>query len=231
MGQAPGGKERERVVLAAESPFDWMAAGYEKWHSTPKGKACIALEEEALGALLPPGRGGALLEIGCGTAFWFPFWRRTGYDPFGLDPSLPMLKQARAKGEGKVVQGRAEAPPFGEVRFQAVVFLTTLEFLPDPAEALARGARLLAPGGTLLAGVLHARSPMARSRKASGRPPWDRARFFTPSQVEVLLSPFGRPRIVPARPLPAEFPPQGAGPEEPFFFAAAVSPGSGPEEG
>ncbi len=209
--------------MTEESPFDWMAAGYERWHATPKGKACIALEEEALGALLPPGRSGALLEMGCGTAFWFPFWRRAGYEPFGLDLSLPMLEQARAKGEKRLVQGRAEAPPIRKATFSCVAFLTTLEFVPDPEKALSRAAGLLLPGGSLLLGVLGADSPMARSRKASGQPPWNQARFFTAVELDDLLSPFGKPRIVPARPLPPEFPPRGEGPEEPFFLVAAVS--------
>ncbi len=209
--------------MAEDSPFDWMAADYERWHATPKGRACIALEEEAVGALLPPGGGGALLEMGCGTAFWFPFWRRAGYEPFGLDPSLPMLEQARAKGERRLVRGRAQAPPFREAAFSCVAFLTTLEFVSDPEQALFRAARLLLPGGVLLLGVLGARSSMARSRKASGRPPWDRARFFTAAEIEDLLSPFGNPRIVPAGPLPPEFLPREGGPEEPFFLAGAVS--------
>ncbi len=203
------------------SPFDWMAENYERWHATPKGRACVALEEEALAALLPPGRGEPLLEIGAGTAFWFPFWRRAGFEPFGLDPSLPMLEEARAKGERRLVRGRAQAPPFRPASFRAAAFLTALEFLPDPQGALLQASRLLVPGGFLLLGVLAAGSSMARARKASGKPPWDRARFFTRRELEELLSPFGPPRILPARPLPG---PGGPGEEAPFFLAAAVRP-------
>ena len=215
--------------MAEDSPFDWMARDYEKWHSTPKGKACLSLEEEALAALLPPdGLRRPLLEVGCGTAFWFPFWRSRGYRPFGLDPSLPMLGKAREKGETRLALGRGEAPPFRDGCFQVVAFITTLEFLSCPEEALDRAARLLAPGGGLLLGVLGAESAMARSRKASGKPPWDKARFFTARELEDLLSPFGDPLVLPARPLPPEIPPPGPdpAPEAPFFFAGAVFPGA-----
>ncbi len=209
----------------ATNPFDGMARDYEAWHSTPKGSAAAALEREVLGSLLPPGGGGApLLEVGCGTAFWFPFWRKSGYRPFGLDPSMPMLEKAREKGETGLVRARGEAPPFRPRSFRVVAFLTVLEFLPRPGEVLRRASALLAPGGILLAGVLDARSSLARNRKASGRPPWKEAAFFTPEDLESLLSPFGRPRIAPSRPLPPPFAPAGPGEGEPFFLAAAVAP-------
>jgi ubiquinone/menaquinone biosynthesis C-methylase UbiE len=73
----------------------------------------------------------------------------------GLDPSAPMLAQARAKlsdygARALLVRGTAMRLPFEDATFDAVTCLEALEFLPDDAAALAEMARVLRPGGVLL---------------------------------------------------------------------------------
>jgi ubiquinone/menaquinone biosynthesis C-methylase UbiE len=72
----------------------------------------------------------------------------------GLDFSRGMLRQARAKlqdyGDRVVLIWQdASHLPFADGTFDAVTCLESLEFMPQPPEALAEMVRVLAPGGLL----------------------------------------------------------------------------------
>lgn len=105
-----------------------------------------------LRGLLPSG-GGRVLDLGCG-----PGARRdltgAGFRYVGLDVALTA---------GVQVVGRAESLPFGAESFDLVVAASSFEHFPDPWAAAAEVARVLRPGGTLVASVsflepYHARS-------------------------------------------------------------------------
>jgi ubiquinone/menaquinone biosynthesis C-methylase UbiE/uncharacterized protein YbaR (Trm112 family) len=73
----------------------------------------------------------------------------------GLDLSRGMLRQTRTKLEPyqeqvDLIWQDASMLPFHDGVFDAVTCLESLEFLPQPLEALAEMVRVLAPGGTLL---------------------------------------------------------------------------------
>ncbi len=74
----------------------------------------------------------------------------------GLDVSAEMLRQAvrktaRHRDRVSWLCDEATDLPFGDESFEAVVCLEALEFMPQPARALAEMARVLMAGGTLLA--------------------------------------------------------------------------------
>ena len=72
----------------------------------------------------------------------------------GLDLSRGMLRQARRKlaaysDQVSLLWHDASCLPFSDGTFDAVTCLESLEFMPDPREALSEMVRVLAPGGVL----------------------------------------------------------------------------------
>jgi demethylmenaquinone methyltransferase / 2-methoxy-6-polyprenyl-1,4-benzoquinol methylase len=80
---------------------------------------------------------------------------RYGCRVVGLDQSAPMLARARAtvaadpalSGLIELVEGEAEALPFGDREFDHLTFTYLLRYVDDPAATLAELARVVKPGG------------------------------------------------------------------------------------
>jgi ubiquinone/menaquinone biosynthesis C-methylase UbiE len=105
-----------------------------------------------------------------------------------------MLAVARAcsvKGPLSYVRGVAEALPFADGVFDAVLVVTTLEFVGDVEAALREAVRVITPGGRLVAGVLNSEGSWAAARRRSGGRLWKAARFFSETDIRALLKPFG----------------------------------------
>ena len=133
-----------------------------------------------------------LLEVGCGTghfARWFAVQdtaRKEGsLDAVGLDLSPLMLSQAALLGSHPSVRADALALPFLPGAFDLVALITTLEFLPDPLQALVEALRVARQG--LILGVLNRSSLLGRRLRRSGGPVWDVARFLTPAELVQLV--------------------------------------------
>lgn len=110
---------------------------------------------EMLRAHLPLA-GGAILDVGCGDGGLVRFLTKEGARVVGLEPSAGQLARARnaeaVGGEG-YVRGVAEALPFPDAGFDAVVFSNSLHHVPVPqqAAALAEAGRVLRSGGLVYA--------------------------------------------------------------------------------
>lgn len=105
---------------------------------------------------------GDTLEVGIGRGFTIPHY---GPDVrlTGIDLSSVMLASARARAEAldrsvTLRQGNAMALEAPDASFDTVVFSMVLCSVPDERLAIAEAARVLRPGGRLLA-VEHVRSP------------------------------------------------------------------------
>lgn len=83
---------------------------------------------------------------------------RLDRDVVGLDESMPMLEEARRRTGNLYVQGDVTDMPFLRDTFDAVVSVTTLEFLDDYRAAIDEIHRVLRPGGRLVALVLNPES-------------------------------------------------------------------------
>ena len=108
----------------------------------------------ALVGLLPTS--GRVLEVGCGTGGLIAVAARAGLDVVGSDIASRWLVVARRRLDdlglsAPLVAASAERLPFADASFDAVVADSVLEHLDDPGAAVAEWARLLRPGGTLLA--------------------------------------------------------------------------------
>ena len=68
----------------------------------------------------------------------------------GVDPSRGMLREARKAVSGSLVQGRAEALPFRDDRFDMLSMGFALRHVPDLEAAFQEYRRVLRPGGRLL---------------------------------------------------------------------------------
>jgi SAM-dependent methyltransferase len=104
--------------------------------------------------------GDRVLDVACGTgALTLAAAERAGPSGAvtGLDPNPAMLAVARAKpGAVDWRDGAAEALPFEDATFDAVVSQFGLMFFDDPRRAFAEMARVLAPGGRLAVAVFDA---------------------------------------------------------------------------
>jgi ubiquinone/menaquinone biosynthesis C-methylase UbiE len=105
---------------------------------------------------------GDVLEIGVGTGLNLPYYRPEARLT-GLDLSRRMLAQARRRAAElgrpvELLEADAQALPFPDDHFDAVVFSCCLCSIPDDRRAAAEGVRVLKPGGRLLL-LEHVRSP------------------------------------------------------------------------
>jgi SAM-dependent methyltransferase len=96
--------------------------------------------------------GAAVLDVGCGAgATAAHLTDDLGLRVTGLDASRERIAQAaEARPDLALVAGRAEALPFADASFDAVVCECVLSTLDDPARALAEVVRVLRPGGAVL---------------------------------------------------------------------------------
>jgi SAM-dependent methyltransferase len=163
--------------------FDPHLDEYENWFM--KHAVAYASELRAVRKILPSGKA---LEVGVGTGrFSAP-----GGVPFGLDPSLPMLRLARRRGT-RVVAAVGEFLPIKTGALDGVLFVTTLCFMADPEAALLEARRVLKPGGILVCAFVDARSPLGKEyvgKKDQSRF-YREARFFGAEEVQAIVEKTG----------------------------------------
>jgi SAM-dependent methyltransferase len=164
-----------------------IAASYEAWFDTPQGRHADRLEKGLLARLLasfPAAR--TLLEIGSGSGHFSRWFCGSGLAVVGLEPAAAMLAEAR-RGGGEVayLRGDGLALPFARRTFDLVALITSLEFMPDPEQALAETTRIARQG--LILGVLNRWSLWAIRYRRSGGPVWSAARFSAPGELAALV--------------------------------------------
>jgi ubiquinone/menaquinone biosynthesis C-methylase UbiE len=176
-----------KEVKINSNPFTCseIAANYETWYLTT-GRQAVH-QEKALLKYLLAGFVGArtLLEVGCGTGHFLRWLCELGLSSVGLDLSRPMLDEAKKLGEGVYLQGDALKLPIAAKSFDLVALITTLEFLPDPLQALAEAVRVSRKG--LILGVINAESRLGRQYRYQGGPIWGAARFYTPAELKRMI--------------------------------------------
>jgi ubiquinone/menaquinone biosynthesis C-methylase UbiE len=117
------------------------------------------------GAVLGPPRaalagatGRRLADIGGGTGNYALALARDGWDPVVIDRSPEMLARATEKGLATITPD-ARALPVDDEAFDAVMLISMLHHVDDPAVVLAEARRILRRGGRLALFV-----PMPRPR-------------------------------------------------------------------
>ncbi len=127
----------------------WIAGMGSKGDPT---RTCI-LDAPMLAALPSEGE---VLDIGCGEGRFCRMMQAQGLRAVGIDPTAALLDQARKRDqEGHYVQGRGEALPFEDSRFDAVVFYLSLIDIAEYQKAVCEAVRVLRNGGRIVIANLH----------------------------------------------------------------------------
>jgi len=170
--------------MARTAAFDQLADRYDAWFE--RYPAAYASELNAIRAVWPAGA--QTLEIGVGTG---RFAASLGIR-YGVDPSPAMRAKAQQRGI-TVLAGTAEALPFPEKAFEAVLMVTTLCFTDDPQQALKEAYRVLQPGGYLVIGFIDRASPLGQRYLARQQtsPFYQDAHFHAADEVKALLQTTG----------------------------------------
>jgi SAM-dependent methyltransferase len=118
--------------------YDGVAEWYEGFRPALKPD-----EVGALRRLLGTGDG-RCLDVGCGTGISTEVVTELGWSAVGVDLSEDMLAVARGRGL-EVVQGSADALPFGDETFDAAVSVWTHTDFEDFSSVVGETARVLRP--------------------------------------------------------------------------------------
>lgn len=165
------------------SIFEQEAAGYDAWYDTEAGGMVLSQELDALRPLLTS-LPRPWLEVGAGTG------RIAAALSVDTGVDLAPAPLALAAGRGvRVAAARAEALPFREATFGAVLFNLVLCFVEDRAAALREARRVLKAGSGVVLGVVLAERPWGRHYQAlaaQSHPYYRTARFLTRPDLDAL---------------------------------------------
>lgn len=140
----------------ARSYYDAFAATYED-HRDGRSRYHDLLDDLEVELAARYVRGREVLEVGCGTGLVLRRLATIASRAAGVDLSPGMLSRARARGLD-VVEGSATSLPFPDASFDVAVSFKTLAHVPDLPRALAEMARVVRPGGVVVAELYNARS-------------------------------------------------------------------------
>ena len=194
----------ERITRPAGSLFDFgpSARDYDRWYATPAGQVHDRVQKADVRRLLCPASAGeTLLDVGCGTGHWSSFFAGMGYRVTGIDVAPEMVEVVQSAVPGCTFQvADAHALPFDDGTFDIVAAMATLEFVPDPAAAIAEMARCARRGGHLLVGTLNRLALLNQHRIAKGKEPYASTHLLSPDELRSLLAPWGPARMLASSP-------------------------------
>lgn len=123
--------------------------------------------------LLPPAAG-ATLDLGCGEGRGGVALHRLGHRTVGVDSSPSLARLAAETGAyHQAVVADAASLPFDDASFDLAIAFMSLQDMDDAPEAVREAARVLVPGGRLVAAFVH---PFASAHL--GRGPAEQRSYF-----------------------------------------------------
>lgn len=134
--------------------YDDFAGWYERERHLPYHRMLDDLEVELVERY---GTNKDVLEVGCGTGLILERAARVAHHATGVDLSGGMLAKAAERGLS-VVQASATALPIATASVDVAYSFKVLAHIPDIAGALREMARVVRPGGWVLAEFYNARS-------------------------------------------------------------------------
>jgi ubiquinone/menaquinone biosynthesis C-methylase UbiE len=138
----------------------------------------------------------SILEVDCGAGHFTRWFDKQGLQSVGLDFSWSILEQAKHLKSPSILQGDALRLPFISASFDLVALITTLEFLPNPNQALNEAIRTARQGLILV--VLNAQGHLNGRYNRQEESIWEVARLFTPVELRLLIREVAgkKPRIL-----------------------------------
>jgi len=139
----------------AHEVYDETASAYAA--GNPSADARAAYEWPAVREALPDVAGLRVLDAGTGTGHYADWLAERGAEVVGFDASAGMLGEAATRTDSPgFVRTDLRAPlPFPDAAFDLVVSQLALDHVRDWDDAVAEFARVLRPGGSLVASVDH----------------------------------------------------------------------------
>jgi 2-polyprenyl-3-methyl-5-hydroxy-6-metoxy-1,4-benzoquinol methylase len=135
---------------------------------------------------MKPGR---LLDVGCGSGYDLAAMREKGWEAAGVEMNAQAAAHARAQGLD-VRQGTLLDARLGEGSFDVVTLFHVLEHLVNVREVVSEVARVLKPGGVMLAQVPNVEGANAKLFREH----WyeldvpRHVNFFSPATLKALVS-------------------------------------------
>lgn len=147
--------------------YDDFSGGYESERA--RGYHAM-LDELESGIVASYGRGGDVLEAGCGTGLILERVARVASTAVGVDLSAGMLRKARARGL-QVSQGSITQLPFADDSFDVTCSFKVLAHIPPIEQAMAEMLRVTRPGGYVIAEFYNALSLRYLAKRLAGPQP------------------------------------------------------------
>lgn len=169
--------------------FNWAAPVFH-WSANRWSGADIRVMASWLRPAVAPG--GSVLDVGGGTGVLATrLASALGARATVLDPTPEMLRYVRETDRVSAVLGEAQAMPFAENTFDALVVTDALHHMRDQAAAFAEFARVVRPGGLVLILDHDREGPgtwfAAFGERLLGEP----ASFLTPAELVELAAKHG----------------------------------------
>jgi ubiquinone/menaquinone biosynthesis C-methylase UbiE len=133
----------------AKRYYDAFAQTYEA-RRDGRSRYHDLLDELEVDLALPYVRDQKVIEVGCGTGLLLRRFADVAKRAVGIDLSTEMLARARDRGLD-VREGSAERLPVASATFDVAVSFKTLPHVPNLRRALAEMARVVRPGGVVIA--------------------------------------------------------------------------------
>lgn len=169
--------------MRSTNPFDnpEIAANYEQWYQS-KGEKAAKQEKALLECLIHKvGDSQTILEVGCGTGYFTHWFETLNLYSVGLDYSSRMIREAQENHNFHFVWGDALALPFPVGSFDLVALITSLEFIPEPFEAILEALRVARRG--IILGVINKNSLLGRRYQRKGGRIWGAAQLFSTREL------------------------------------------------
>lgn len=138
---------RGQAALWGTDPQGWLE--FAEPHNLSLFRAVLAAAGVAPGV--------RVLDVGCGAGGAALLARHAGAAVTGIDISAGLLDVARARVPDAAFElAEIDDLPFDDASFDAVVGINAFQFAADPSRAFAEAARVLVPGGRVVASLFAA---------------------------------------------------------------------------
>ena len=133
----------------------YVESGHRAWREDQPHWGIFQTSESEVG-LLRDFKGGDVVELGCGTAYVSAWLARRGGNPVGIDNSPVQLSTAASfqkefELDFPLIFGNAESLPFKDESFNFAISEYGASIWCDPYRWIPEAARVLRPGGQLVA--------------------------------------------------------------------------------
>jgi len=137
--------------------FNKLSVNYDvmAFTATPGLKYIDRMEQEMVTHALPVTQG-MMLDVGVGTGRFTQFYARRGIDVVGVDISFSMLKKINQKMDKNersrvnLILADAENLPFRDHKFNWVLCIRVVKYVPAPKRAIKEAARVIQRNGIMV---------------------------------------------------------------------------------